>query len=194
MSALKTRRAHDHTIPVSITTPEEKKPGTSQSDIQRFLNQARFSVTLPELGGLVIRANTKEQLIESIAEARHGAKKQGMYPCRKKEKKADPVVNFEACRVRAVERVRKRKNATGDKPKASCPVGAKFGEWTTLTDTFYDRPNLLGAKRWAMVKVQCKCGTVETRALSVLKRAKTRECADCAVDRRKEYYRSRAKK
>lgn len=195
MSALKTRRADDCPIPVSITTPEEKKPATSPDEVQRFLKQARFSTTLHELGGLVIRANTREQLLESIAEAKHGAKRQGMYVTRdvtkitKKERLGSPKLNFEASRQRAVERVGKRTGAKSETPKTQCEIGTQFGQWETISLPFFDKPYLVHEKRSAMVRVRCKCGAEESRAISSLKQSRTKECKECSDERRRERHR-----
>lgn len=195
MSRLKTRRADDYPIPVSVATAIEKPPATSPEQLAKLLKLHKYSKVIPELNNLVVRAESRDKLDIAVIKARESAARNGFIKIegikkRPPNRTISTQGNFEFCRKRAVERVRKRKEIE-DRPKASCMIGSKFGRWETLTDTFYDEPFLPGVKRAAKVKVKCECGSLDTKTLSALKQGRTRECVDCTVQTRKGRYRSK---
>lgn len=187
MSRLKTRRSDDHQIPVSITTPEKLPRAASSEDVNLLLSQCEHVRTLPELGGLVIRARTAEALEIAVTKAKQSAKNSGYMSA------GEQNFRNQLRRIRKLNEAKKPViSAISESKKLPVvDIGTDFNSWrTTSLPYFEDKFSSKRGYRVTVVDVVCtSCEGEPTKIkkpLSEVKSGKSKRCNACGNNERRK--------
>lgn len=180
MSKSRTRR--DESFPITLTTPELRPDKLSKKQMTALLNQLPFSRVVPELRGLRLYASTKAELDLRVQDAIRSAEKRGVGAPMSKGAR-----DFENARKAANKRknAQKNKGTPAAKPRCDVEIGTQFGDWTTLSQSYFDGEHVGGQRRAALINVRCGCSYEGPRLLSDLKAGKSNRCRDCAAEKRR---------
>lgn len=164
----------------SPVPPEKRADKLGTDQMAMMLRALPFSKRISALNGLVLRARTLPELHVKVRAAIKHAKKNGLLPAMTTDQKAFKLLRDAAQRRTSAKKATKQSKPS--KPKHQPEIGTPYGDWVTISESYFPDKTYPGGTRIPTVRCRCTlCDTETPVILGSLLKGRSKSCRPCSA-------------